>query len=278
MASFLHVRDHWTISRPADVAGRVVLSELNHGDSPVVCNMRCINFVLDGVEEYEIKGRTVSVKAGESIFVEAGTVAHVKMPLRQVTRGLCIYLPDGAEQPGPSPLGDVFHLVTADGRLSRRLRDVATRLARRPQAGSSAATRIVRHAATEYDLLTAELAPKLMRIEAARPSTRQQVLQKVEQARRYLHDHPGRPVALPELARCTAMSPFHLARSFQTVVGLPPADYHRRYRLALAATEIEKRDVTLAELADRYGFAEASSLSRAYRRVYGRSPKAGEIS
>ena len=281
MASFLHVRDHWTVSRPGDAEGRVVLSELKHGDSPVICDMRCLNFVLDGIEQYEINGRTVTVKAGEFIFVEAGTVAQVKMPLRQVTRGLCVYLPDDAAQHGPSPLGDVFQLATADGRLSRQLRDLAVLLAREPTLGPNAAAHIVRNAVTELESLTAQLAPKLMRIEAARPATRRHVLQKMERARRYLHDHPDRPVALPELAQVTAMSPFHLARSFQAVFGLPPADYHRRYRLELAALEIKQRDAPLAEVAQRYGFAEASSLSRAYRRIYGVSPKsdrAGKLS
>ena len=254
-----------------------MLSDLGHGDSPVICNMRCLNFVLDGIEQYEINGRTVTVKPGEFIFVEAGTVAHVKMPLRQMTKGLCVYLPDVDGQHGPSPLGDVFQLATADGKLSRLLGDMAARLAREPQAGPSVATQIVRRAAAELDSLTAELAPKLMRIEAASPATRRHLLQKVERARRYLHDHPGRAVPLHELAKLTAMSPFHLARNFQAVFGVPPAEYHRRYRLELAALEIDRRDVSLGELAARYGFAEASSFSRAYRSIHGQSPRASNL-
>jgi len=73
------------------------------------------------------------------------------------------------------------------------------------------------------------------------------------------------------------MSPFHLVRNFQAVSGMPPAEYHRRYRLELAALEIDRCDVLLGELAARYGFAEASSFSRAYRLIHGRSPRAAKI-
>jgi AraC-like DNA-binding protein len=244
-----------------------VLSELPYGDSPVTCDMRCLNFVLDGLEQYEINGRTVTVRPGEFILVEAGTTARAILPLRQVTRGLCVYLPDPQSDHGPSPLGNVFQLATADGALSRQLRAVALHLAEHPTQGSQLARRVVRGASIRLDQLVSELTPKLMRIDAARPGTRRELLEKVERARRYLHDHPYRAVALPELAAATAMSPFHLARSFCAVFGQPPARYHRRMRIGLAERELNDGNVSIQEVAQRFGFAEASSFFRARRRT-----------
>jgi AraC-like DNA-binding protein len=277
MASFLHVRDHWGESRAGDPSGRLVLSELPRGDSPIVCSTRCLNVVLDGVEQYSINGRILSVKAGEFILVEGGTAAHATLPLSQVTRGMCIYLPDELVAPGESPFGDAFRLTSADSGFSRQLQAIGSYLVRNPERGAAIASRVVRRAALRLDRLTTELGPKLLKIEAARPATRRELLQKVERVRRYLHDHPGRAVPLQELAQVAAMSPFHLARTFRTVAGSPPADYHRRLRIELAARELARGDRSLAELADRYGFADASSFSRAYRRVAGVSPGAGRV-
>jgi len=229
--------------------------------------MRCLNFVLDGLEQYEINGRVVTVRPGEFILVEAGTTARAILPLRQVTRGLCVYLPGLQNDHGPSPLGNVFQLATAEGPLGRQLRAVAVYLAQHPARGSAVAPRVVRGAGMRLDQLVSELAPKLMRIDAARPSTRRELLEKVERARRYLHDHPYRSVALPELAAATAMSPFHLARLFSAVLGEPPARYHRRLRIGLAERELRSGDVSVQEVAQRFGFAEASSFLRARRRA-----------
>lgn len=271
MASFLHVREHWDESRGGDTSGRVVLSELPRGDSPVACSMRCLNFVLDGVEQYEIKGRTVIVRAGEFILVEAGTTARAMLPLRQVTRGLCVYLPNPPEDDGASPFGDAFRLTTADGTLSRQLRDVAARLALDPASGPAIAEQVIQQAAAGLEVLTRQLAPRLMRIDAARPATRRDLLEKMEAVRRYLHDHPHRSVPLSELADVAAMSPFHLARTFRAVFDVAPADYHRRLRIQMADRELTRGHLSLGQVAVRFGFSEASSFCRAYRRILGRS-------
>ncbi|WP_374942288.1 helix-turn-helix transcriptional regulator [Sphingomonas sp.] len=261
-------------SRPGDGAGRLVLSELPRGDSPVVCTTRCLNVVLDGVERYAINGRVFTVKAGEFILVEGGTTAHATLPLRQITRGLCIYLPDAPGESSASPLGEAFQLTPAGSGFSRRLQAIGTHLVQHPEQGAAIADTLVHQVAVGLERLTAELAPKLMRIEAARPATRRELLQKMERVRHFLHDQTGRAVPLPELAQVAAMSPFHLARTFRAVHGSPPAEYHRRLRVELAAREMSVRDVSIGELAARYGFADASSFSRAYRRIVGCSPKA----
>jgi AraC-like DNA-binding protein len=235
--------------------------------------MRCLNFVLEGLEQYEINGRLMTVQAGEFILVEAGTTARAILPQRQVTRGLCIYLPDPESDRRPSPLGDAFQLATADGALSRQLHAVARFLTEQPSRGSAVAGRVVRDASTGLDQLVAELTPRLMRIDAARPRTRRELLEKAERARRYLHDHPYQAVGLSELSEAAAMSPFHLTRVFSAVFGQAPATYHRRIRIELAERELEKGNMSIQEVAQRFGFAEASSFSRAFHRSRGKRPR-----
>ena len=98
------------------------------------------------------------------------------------------------------------------------------------------------------------------------------MLRRVERARGHLHDNPGRTVKLEELARVASLSPFHLARSFQAVHGLPPAAYHRTHRLNLAADILARAKRSPAQVAEDVGFSDQASFSRAFTRHHGLTP------
>ena len=56
-------------------------------------------------------------------------------------------------------------------------------------------------------------------LDAAKPSTRRDILQRLERARAHLHAHLDRNVALGELASVARLSRFHLARYFKRAFG-----------------------------------------------------------
>src|SRR6185295_14842637 len=92
MVVFAHVRAHIT-ARPAGCPdGRVVISTMGRGDSPIYCATPSLKFVLEGEERYEVDGRIRVVRPGEYLLVEAGTRLRAILPRRDRTTGLCIYL------------------------------------------------------------------------------------------------------------------------------------------------------------------------------------------
>jgi AraC-like DNA-binding protein len=91
-------------------------------------------------------------------------------------------------------------------------------------------------------------------------------------ALRLLQANPAYPWTLPALAAKIGVSRANLARRFTALVGQPPMTYLRERRLALAADLLREPGATLATVADRVGFANAFTLSAAFKREHGISP------
>ncbi|SHF83555.1 AraC family transcriptional regulator [Streptoalloteichus hindustanus] len=91
---------------------------------------------------------------------------------------------------------------------------------------------------------------------------------------RAMHEAPGRPWTLADLAAEAAASRTTLAKRFTELVGEPPLTYLTEWRMALAADMLVETTATVAEVARRVGYADAFSFSAAFKRVRGVSPSA----
>ena len=124
----------------------------------------------------------------------------------------------------------------------------------------------------DYEPLLEEAVRVLDGIPALKPATRYETFRRLNIARGHLHAVTDRAVELPELARIAGISRFQLLRHFRDAFGAPPAAYHRNLRLRLAKAEIDRHLLSCGDAAQRYGFADCSSFSHAYRRAFGASP------
>ena len=79
--------------------------------------------------------------------------------------------------------------------------------------------------------------------------------------------------SLAALADEAGMSLFHFAREFARTVGVPPHDYVVRRRVDRAIVLLSFPALTVADVAHRAGFADASHLARHMRRITGTTPK-----
>jgi AraC-like DNA-binding protein len=89
-----------------------------------------------------------------------------------------------------------------------------------------------------------------------------------------LHGDPARAWTVAELAGRVGVSRASLARRFPELTGLPVIGYLTAHRLDLAAELLRTTDRTIADIAREVGYADAFSLSSAYRRRTGRPPSA----
>jgi AraC-like DNA-binding protein len=234
----------------------------------------CIRYVGRGCEDYRIDGRGLRVREGEIMIAPQATGAEIEVRPgdRQGTLGLCVLLapePDGEQLPwifGPlvmnsacSPLGS---LMSRQAKLfsdpTRRKQDGAILLSRELRGALPGVTRAVVEQAAAMD--------------AAKLSTRFELVRRASLAQSYLHSVIDRAVSLEELAGAVGASQFQLLRAFQKCFGDSPAAYHRRLRLNCAVEEAERRDISLAAAAQLFGFADGSSFSHCYRRTFGRAP------
>lgn len=87
-----------------------------------------------------------------------------------------------------------------------------------------------------------------------------------------MHNEPGKPWGLQELARAAAMSRTSFAERFRTVAGMPPVTYLNRWRMLLAQRALRDGDVRVGSLASDLGYASESAFSTAFKREVGVSP------
>ena len=87
-----------------------------------------------------------------------------------------------------------------------------------------------------------------------------------------LRSQPGTPWTVADLARKVDMSRTAFAARFRDLVGEPPMSYLARVRLGHAAGYLSATDKTVRQIAHMVGYENESSLSKAFRRAFGRAP------
>ena len=90
--------------------------------------------------------------------------------------------------------------------------------------------------------------------------------------RRFLDGNFDRRVTLPELSVRFHCSTVTLNAHFRKAYGASIAKYLNQRRMEQAKELLRKTDMTLGEIADRLGFADADYFSRLFRSQYGISP------
>lgn len=281
-AAFSVLDRHLETAREALPEGRLVLSRLPPGRTMIGSAAPSLKMVLDGEEIYQIDGRTVRVEPGQFLFLDAGEACLGTNNVE--TLGLCLLLPrDWGAASGAEGLDPVFgRSVVLSSRASavgRTLEHYGRTIARDPSAGERLAPEIVASAAkaVREPLAAGRAAMELLKV--VKPATRRSLFQRLERARGFLHANDSRTVALGELAAIANLSQFHLARYFRLAFGQPPIAYHRALRLARAAEFLTHEEGTIAEAADIAGYSDSVSLCHAFRRHYGKAPRAflGEV-
>lgn len=281
---FAHATTYPNEPKVSGPDGRLVFSQLGRGEAPIFCATPCVKFVMEGEERYRVDGGVQVVRPGEFLMVDAGVALEGILPSRATTTGMCIYMPAGEALPyipphaaaeegvrGPLEARAVVQSARASS-FGRMLETAARRLAAGPEAGPELAAGLALSAAVEFTGFTAEVVDRLESLDAAKPSTRRDLLRRIDVARGYLHDHDDRAVPLDELASAAGMSQFHLARTFRTAYGLPPAQYHRALRLDRAAEHLAGGHDSASSAALRFGFSDLGAFSRAFRRRHGAPP------
>jgi AraC-like DNA-binding protein len=91
-------------------------------------------------------------------------------------------------------------------------------------------------------------------------------------ALRHVHGDAARSWTVDELAKKAALSRSAFFERFSRAVGLPPMEYLLAWRMALAKDLLSRKDVAIAEVAERVGYSSASTFSTAFSRFVGQPP------
>jgi AraC-like DNA-binding protein len=97
----------------------------------------------------------------------------------------------------------------------------------------------------------------------------------VRRAAEAMRAEPGRSFTVADLAEVAGVSRRSLQQGFQRYVGMSPMTYLREIRLCCAHDELrygDPADVSVTEVAYRYGFLHLGRFAALYRQRYGESP------
>ena len=89
-----------------------------------------------------------------------------------------------------------------------------------------------------------------------------------------LHDNPGHPWTLEQLARDATSSRSNLARRFTDLVGQPPMQYLAQWRMQVAANLLTQSSAKVAAIASDVGYDSEAAFSRAFKKATGMAPGA----
>ncbi len=88
-----------------------------------------------------------------------------------------------------------------------------------------------------------------------------------------IHQHPGFDWTLASLGEQIGMSKATLVRHFQDSIGISPMAYITNWRMIKARNLLKYSSETLEHIAEMVGFSSARTLSKAFQRHYGYTPK-----
>ncbi len=89
---------------------------------------------------------------------------------------------------------------------------------------------------------------------------------------RFVLENIGRDVGVIELAEEFKVSREHLARVFREQTGYSPREYINRRKMRLACDLLLQTSLGCKEIAERVGYSDHSSFSRAFKNTVGMSP------
>ncbi|MDR6290276.1 AraC family transcriptional regulator [Inquilinus ginsengisoli] len=168
---------------------------------------------------------------------------------------------------GPADFEDAEMLVAADP-VTIHVALALAELARHPDATDPllAEQLGIAFAACTLRLLSHRPAPRPERPDALSPERLRRVLDHIEAA---LEDGD---LSLADLAAIAHLSPFHFSRAFKAATGCAPHQFVLARRVERAKAMLERRELALAEIAYRAGFASQAHFSTAFRRATGTTP------
>jgi AraC family transcriptional regulator len=179
------------------------------------------------------------------------------------------YIPmvhDRPETPFRRSHGSIeLHTILRQQRLRQRLNDRSMRTLEIEELALDLLERLVKDVYRDHH----RLPTRRQRLDTLRRRREQ-----AESVKLLLAAQPGLNLSLAGIAAKVHCSPFHLARTFRTFVGLSIHQYQLRLRLALALERLGDYPQDLTNLALDLGFSSHSHFTSTFQRSFCMSPSA----
>ena len=98
-------------------------------------------------------------------------------------------------------------------------------------------------------------------------------IQLIQQAICYMEEHIYENITYADVAKSVNMSNYNFHRTFSFITGMTANEYIRNRRLTLAAQELQTTNISVVDVAYKYGYESPESFSKAFSRFHGSTPR-----
>ncbi|WP_067506677.1 AraC family transcriptional regulator [Actinoplanes sp. TFC3] len=226
-----------------------------------------------GISTTADPGRAALFQPGEDIELRLSAdcrVVSVKVDRLVFERELAF---PGDADPGPPALGATFGLAGGPGRSWMSLTRLLHSEVREPDGLTSLPSLMSRWCDLAITTLASAVEQPHGEDIPGIPTARRP--RPVKRTLDAMHAEPGRAFTAPELAAVAGVGVRVLQDSFRRHVGVPPLTYLRRLRLEGVHAELLRADpseISVSEVAHRWGFTHLGRFAGSYRDRYGMTP------
>ncbi|KPU44820.1 transposon Tn10 TetD protein [Oxobacter pfennigii] len=96
---------------------------------------------------------------------------------------------------------------------------------------------------------------------------------KIQKSINFIENNLCEKLKLSDIAKQSYFSEFYFHKLFRNVTGAPVMEYIRQRRLNEASNDLLRTDEKITDIAFKYQFSSEESFSRAFKRVFGLSPR-----
>ena len=125
----------------------------------------------------------------------------------------------------------------------------------------------------------ANLSELVLQLSAHMPRSRSQVSEKalrsgerVKQMLEFIEENYALPITAAEIAESAAVSESECLRCFHDVIGMPPMQYLKQFRIQRAARLLANTSQKISDIAGECGFLDNSYFTKTFREIKGMSP------
>jgi AraC family transcriptional regulator len=125
---------------------------------------------------------------------------------------------------------------------------------------------------TYNSLYNQEVVKKAEKLHVLNPTTRIEVIRRLNMAKEYLYSNYNRNISLEDLAENSCLSVNHLLRTFKQAFNQTPHQYLTDIRLKKARLMLKSTNYPVSEIVHTIGFENASSFIRLFKKKMQTTP------
>lgn len=243
-----------------------------------------INYAYNSHEVYWLNGNRIHLRPGESLFLNLNFNHSLRTEASRISKGLCLYYPEQELELLHRALRQeqaLDYSISAlrktpeirfekRSHLNEKLRGISRDLEEdRQKLNAKGFESILEELLMEIDW---ELLGFNDRLSEYSPATRQALVKKVVQARKFMRKNLHLPLRLEEIANQVSMSPFHFQRQYKKATGISPARTLTEWRIQLAKKYLTQERYSILEVSTILSYSDLPTFSKAFKRETGYSP------